>query len=120
VFLFQLLHGGKVFGDTTADIAHELLTTFYRDHEIFYYCKQHFALHLHVHFAELYRNHGSLCNINTFSQEDMMGFVSKLKHGTRCWSDQLAFYLNVSVFNNSYYVLLNKNLFSNFLKLKMY
>jgi hypothetical protein len=75
---------------------HKLLIVFYRDHERFYYGLQNFVLHIHSHFAELYRNHGSLSNINTFSQEDFMGFVSKSKHGTNYWADQLVFYVNVS------------------------
>ncbi|CAF1285776.1 unnamed protein product [Rotaria sordida] len=29
----RLLHGPRVFGDKTADVAHDLLTTFYHDHE---------------------------------------------------------------------------------------
>ena len=95
--LFQLLHGRPVFGHQTADLAHELLIMFYRDHEKFYHRKQNFVLHIHSHFAELYRNHGSLCNINTFSQEDIVGAVSRHKHGSTYWGDQLVFYLNVSL-----------------------
>ncbi|CAM4791381.1 unnamed protein product [Rotaria magnacalcarata] len=91
----RLLHGRRVFDDTTADRAHELLTTFYRDHETFYIGKQNFVLHLHEHFAQLYKDHGSLCNINTFSQEDLIGAVSKYKHGSRCFGDQIIFYLNI-------------------------
>ncbi len=91
-----MLHGRRVFNHRTADTAHELLIIFYRDHERFYADQQNFVLHVHSHFAELYRNHGSLCNINTFSQKDFMGVVSKCKHGTNYWGDQIAFYLNVS------------------------
>ncbi|CAF2855212.1 unnamed protein product [Rotaria sp. Silwood2] len=91
----KLLHGRRVFGDATAGLAHDLLTTFYRDHEMFYKYQQNYVLHLHIHYAEIYQNHGSLCNINTFSQEDIMGAVSKCKHGSRYWGDQLAFYLNI-------------------------
>lgn len=93
---FQLFHGRRIFREKTADLAHELLTTFYRDHKIFYTGQQNYVLHLHQHYYELYQNHGSLSNINTFSQEDIIGTVSEYKHGSRYWSDQLAFYLNVS------------------------
>jgi hypothetical protein len=72
------------------------LTAFYRDHQKFYIKEQNFVLHIHSHFPELYKNHGSLCNINTFSQEDLMGAVSKFKNGTTNWGEQIAFYLNVS------------------------
>lgn len=91
-----MLHGRPEFNHRTADIADKLLVAFYRDHEKFYNGLQNFVLHIHSHFAELYRNHGSLCNINTFSQEDFMGVVSKCKNGTNYWADQLVFYLNVS------------------------
>jgi len=87
-----------MLGNQTADQAHILLSTFYRDHEIYYVHKQNFVLHLHAHYAELYKDHGSLCNINTFSQEDIMGAVSKFKHGSRFWGDQISFYLNVSFY----------------------
>ena len=70
-----MLHGRRTFGDATADQAHVLLTTFYRDHELFYSHKQNYVLHLHLHYAELYRNHGSLSNINTFSQEDIKAYA---------------------------------------------
>ncbi|CAF3834664.1 unnamed protein product [Rotaria magnacalcarata] len=91
----RLLHGRRVFGEETASKADILLTTFYRDHELFYRALQDFALHLHMHFGELYQKHGSLCNVNTFSQEDIMGAVSKYKHGSRFWGDQIVFYLNI-------------------------
>ena len=77
-------------------MAHKLFIVFYRDHEVFYEGLQNYVLHVHLHFAELYKTHGSLCNINTFAQEDFMGFVSKCKNGTNHWADQLVFYLNVS------------------------
>ncbi|CAF3625540.1 unnamed protein product [Rotaria socialis] len=92
----RLLHGRRIFSVATAQNAHQLLKFFYRDHELFNESQQNFVLHLHIHYGELYRSHGSLCNINTFSQEDLMGAVSKYKHGSRHWVDQLAFYLNVS------------------------
>ncbi|CAF1493884.1 unnamed protein product [Adineta ricciae] len=91
----RLLHGRPEFGNRTADIANKLLTIYYRDHETFYVGLQNFVLHIHSHFADLYKKHGSLCNINTFSQEDLMGVVSKLKHGANHWADQLVFYLNI-------------------------
>jgi hypothetical protein len=98
IYFSQLLHGRRIFGNRTADEAHELLKIFYLDHELFYRSLQNYVLHVHIHFSELYRNHGSLSNINTFSQEDLMGSVSKCKHGSRYWADQLAFYLNVSFY----------------------
>ncbi|CAF4891514.1 unnamed protein product, partial [Rotaria sp. Silwood1] len=75
----RLLHGRPILGDATADQAHEFLTTFYRDHEVFYSHQQNYVLHIHIHYAELYRNHGSeaciageyeYINLHPSSQED--------------------------------------------------
>ena len=94
----QLIHGKRQFGERTASIADELLSTFYRDHKLYYPNCQDFTLHLHAHFPELYRQHGSLSNVNTFAHEDLIGYFSRNKHGTRGWGDLLTYYFNVSTF----------------------
>ncbi|CAF4476027.1 unnamed protein product [Rotaria socialis] len=41
--------------------------------------------HLHVHYANQYRLHGSLSNFGTFGQESLLGHFAKNQHGTSLW-----------------------------------
>jgi hypothetical protein len=93
-----MLHGPSSFGRDTADRANALLTTFYNDHSSYYTSKNNFVLHLHSHYIDMYKRHGSLCNINTFHLEDIIGAVSRYKHGSRFWGEQIVFHLNVSFY----------------------
>jgi hypothetical protein len=91
-----MLHGDRRFGNETGPLANQLFSFFYRDHELYYTGLQNLVLHLHTHLVAQYNNYGSLSNTNTFAQEDLIGHLSKSKHGTRYWGDLLAFYYNVS------------------------
>lgn len=63
---------------TTAD---ELLKIYYKYHSNYYEYLSNFVLHLHTHYADIYQRHGSLAYINTFAQEDLMGYVAKNRNG---------------------------------------
>lgn len=79
----KLFHGPRTLGDETENVANELMGMYYEDHTSFYTNIQNFVLHLHHHFTNQYRLHGSLCNLGTFGQESLIGHFSKNRHGTR-------------------------------------
>ncbi len=55
------------------------------------------VLHLHQHFRDIYEWHGPLSSINTFAQEDFIGYISKNKNGTTSFQNLLAYYYNIDV-----------------------
>ena len=95
VSAIRLLHGRSPFENDTSKIARQLLTKFYEDHQLFYNQLQNFVLHLHVHYPELYLNHGALSNIGTFGQEDLIGAISSSHHGTRYFGELISHYYNI-------------------------
>ncbi|CAF4927705.1 unnamed protein product, partial [Rotaria socialis] len=95
VCAMRLLHSGDVFDDKTSEVADQLFTEFYKDHELFYKTSQSLKLHLHAHFASLYETHGSLCNLGCFGQESFIGSVSSNHHGTQFYGDSITHFYNI-------------------------
>ncbi|CAF3411283.1 unnamed protein product [Rotaria socialis] len=56
---------------------------------------QNFVLHLHVHYANQYRLHGSLSNLRTFGQESLLGYFAKNRHGTHHFGELITNNYNV-------------------------
>jgi len=77
-------------------MAQELFVKYYQDHGIFFQDLQNFSLHVHLHFDRLFKHHGSLCFLGTFSQEDFIGAVSKNFHGTRFHGELITYYYEVN------------------------
>ncbi|CAF4588428.1 unnamed protein product, partial [Didymodactylos carnosus] len=73
VTFLRILHSERSFGAKTSEIAQKLFTSYYEDHELYYTGLQNFVLHVQIHLPELYDAVGSLCNIGTFGQEDLIG-----------------------------------------------
>lgn len=95
-----------MFDADTSTIAKELFVKYYEDHDTFFDKLQDFALHVHLHFDQLFDNHGSLCYLGTFAQEDFIGSISKNFHGTRFHGELITYYyevrrslFSISVFN---------------------
>ncbi|CAF1206930.1 unnamed protein product [Rotaria magnacalcarata] len=95
VAAMRLLHGPRTLGDATEIIANELMINYYRDHQSFYTSIQNFVLHLHVHYANQYRLHGSLSNLGTFGQESLLGHFAKNRHGTHHFGELITNNYNV-------------------------
>ncbi|CAF2195570.1 unnamed protein product [Rotaria magnacalcarata] len=91
----QLFHGPRTLGDETEIIANEAMINYYRDHQSFYASIQNFVLHLHVHYANQYRLHGSLSNLGTFGQESLLGHFAKNRHGTHHFGELITNNYNV-------------------------
>lgn len=83
-------------------MARELFVKYYKDHEVFFTNIQDFALHVQLHFDRLFVNHGSLCYLGAFSQEDYIGAVSKNFHGTRFHGELLSHYYEVMICRYQY------------------
>jgi hypothetical protein len=81
----------------TSTMSKELFSKYYQDHEKHFTGLQNFVLHLHAHFSQLFDDHGGLCNIGTFGQENFIGKMSKNHHGTRYHGDLLKHYYEVSI-----------------------
>ncbi|CAF0963236.1 unnamed protein product [Rotaria magnacalcarata] len=95
VCAMRLLHSGDIFDDKTSEVADQLFTEFYKDHDLFYKTSQSLKLHLHAHFASLYETHGSLCNLGCFGQESFIGSVSSNHHGTQFYDDSITHFYNI-------------------------
>jgi hypothetical protein len=93
----RLLHADNVFTPTTSTTANNLLCQYYADHHKYFLHHANFVLHLHQHFHEIYECHGPLSSINTFAQEDFIGYVSKNKNGTTSFENLFAYYYNIDV-----------------------
>ncbi|CAF4222450.1 unnamed protein product [Rotaria magnacalcarata] len=93
--LHELFHGPRTLGDETEIIANEAMINYYRDHQSFYASIQNFVLHLHVHYANQYRLHGSLSNLGTFGQESLLGHFAKNRHGTHHFGELITNNYNV-------------------------
>ena len=91
----RLFHHGHVLGEKTNEVADRLFTQFYIDHELFYADLQNFKLHLHSHYAAMYRMHGALSNVSCFGPEDLIGSVSSNVHGTRSYGESIVYYYNI-------------------------
>lgn len=94
----RLMHHGCLFGKQTSDIAHELFVHFYRDHELFYSRIQNFKLHLHFHYATMYKRHGAFANVSCLGPEDLIGAVSKNVHGTKFHGESICYYYNIEFY----------------------
>ena len=77
----------------------ELFLKYYEDHGIYFENLQNLVLHLRVHFDRLFDQHGSLCYLGTFGQEDLIGAISKNHHGTRFHGQLIAYHYKVSRFS---------------------
>ncbi|CAF4834075.1 unnamed protein product, partial [Rotaria socialis] len=71
----RLLHADSVFNHTTSVTANNLFRQYYADHHKYFSHLANFVLHLHQHFQVLYDCHGPLSSINTFAQEDFIGYI---------------------------------------------
>ncbi|CAF1205337.1 unnamed protein product [Adineta steineri] len=95
VCFIRLLHGKKIFGEHTSAKAKELFIKYYENHGQFFDNVQDFTLHVHLHFDRLFDQHGSLCHLATFGQEDFIGSVSKNFHGTRFHGELITYYYEI-------------------------
>ena len=77
------MHGPCKPNDDTKAVANELMTIYYKDHQLFYANIQHFVLHLHSHFVDQYYLHASLSNLSTAGEESLLKRFVKNRHGTR-------------------------------------
>ena len=93
----RLLHVDQSLTPSTSITADNLLSTYYRNHHLFFRDHANFVLHLHQHYARLYDQHGPLSSINTFAQEDFMGYVSSNRNGTKYFGNLMAHYYNIDV-----------------------
>ncbi|CAF3742425.1 unnamed protein product [Rotaria socialis] len=93
----RLLHADSVFNHTTSVTANNLFRQYYADHHKYFSHLANFVLHLHQHFQVLYDCHGPLSSINTFAQEDFIGYISKNKNGATSFDTILAYYYNIDV-----------------------
>ena len=91
----RLFHGQPFLGIKTGNVADQLLSKFYQDHESFYNGLQNYVLHLHAHYSIMYKNHGALSNIGCFGQEDLIGYISSGHHGTRYYGEFVTQYYNI-------------------------
>ncbi|CAF4129263.1 unnamed protein product [Rotaria magnacalcarata] len=95
----RLLHTSPCkISSSISTMADELLKTYYKHHSDYYKFLANFVLHLHSHFAEIYQRHGSLTYINTFSQEDFIGYISSNRNGTRHLGDLILHYYNIDMY----------------------
>jgi hypothetical protein len=93
----RLLHVDQSFKPLTSTTADNLLSTYYREHHLFFRHHANFVLHLHQHYGRLYDQHGPLSSVNTFAQEDFMGYISSNKNGTKYFGNLMAHYYNIDV-----------------------
>ncbi|CAF3327366.1 unnamed protein product [Rotaria socialis] len=93
----RLFHADNVFTPIISTTANELLCKYYADHHIYFLHHANFVLHLHQHFQDVYEYHGPLSSINTFSQEDFIGYIKKNKNGTTSFENLFAYYYNIDV-----------------------
>lgn len=91
----RLLHIGSPMKNETSRIAYHLLRTFHKDHSQFYTRLENFVLHLHLHYPQMYLNHGALSNIGCFGQEDLIGSIGENHHGTRYFGELVTHYYNI-------------------------
>ncbi|CAM4744206.1 unnamed protein product [Rotaria magnacalcarata] len=99
----RLLHNSREkFGGPVNVIADRLLKLYYKHHSLYYSYLENFVLHLHSHFAENYQRHGALCYVNTFAQEDLIGYIASNRNGTRYLGDLIMHYYNIDVCLNSF------------------
>ena len=94
----RLIHEDNIFIPTTNATANNLLNKYYADLHMYFTFHANFALHLHQHLHEVYEFHGPLSSINTFSQEDFIGYVRKNKNGTTSFENLFAYYYNIDFF----------------------
>ncbi|CAF4205511.1 unnamed protein product [Rotaria magnacalcarata] len=93
----RVLHADSVFNHITSATPNNLLRQYYADHHKYFSHLANFVLHLHQHFQVLYDFHGPLSSINTFAQEDFIGYISKNKNGTTSFDTILTYYYNIDV-----------------------
>ena len=92
----RLLHADDAFKPITTVTANELLCTYYADHSVFFH-HANFALHLHQHFHNVYELHGPLSSINTFAQEDFIGYIKRNKNGSISFENLFSYYYKIDV-----------------------
>lgn len=90
-----MLHGRNEFASETSQMAKELFVKYYQDHSKYFDGLENLVLHLHLHFDELFVQHGSLCYLGGFGQEDFVGAISKNHHGSRFHGDLITHYYEV-------------------------
>ena len=93
----RLIHVDQSFTSSTSKTADSLLSTYYKDHHLFFRHHANFVLHLHHHYSRLYDQHGPLSSLNTFAQEDFMGYLSSNRNGTKYFGNLMAHYYNIDV-----------------------
>ena len=94
----RLLHSDKPFAKETSAKANLLLSIYYADNHLFFRHQLNFVLHLHRHYARLYEQNGPLSSINTFAQEDFLGYISKNRNGARYFDNLIPHYYNLDVY----------------------
>jgi hypothetical protein len=93
----RLLHGDNVFIPSTSTSAQKLLCKYYADHHNYFLYHANFVLHLHRHFKDIYELYGPLSSVNTFAQEDFIGYIKKNRNGTTSFENLFAYYYNIDV-----------------------
>ncbi|CAF3121443.1 unnamed protein product [Rotaria sp. Silwood2] len=93
----RLLHADNVFKPITSTTANNLLCRYDADHHIYFFHQANLVLHLHQHFQDIYKCHDPLSSVNTFAQEDFIGYISKNKNGTTSFHNLLSYYYNIDV-----------------------
>lgn len=82
-------------------MAKELIVNYYEDHSMYFDGLENLVLHLHLHFDQLFIQHGSLCYLGGFGQEDFIGAISKNRHGSRFHGDLITHYYEVLMIESS-------------------
>lgn len=98
----RLLHADKALISATSTSARKLLRQYYADHDKYFLHHANFVLHLHRHFHQVYELYGPLSSINTFTQEDFIGYIKKNKNGTTSFENLFAYYYNIDVLLNNF------------------
>ncbi|CAF1254773.1 unnamed protein product [Rotaria sordida] len=102
----RLLHGSREkFGDLTHSLAGKLFKTYYEHHSNYYSFLNNYVLHLHMHYSMNYQRHGALTYVNTFAQENLIGYIAANRNGelkfvysTRCLGDLIMYYYNIDMY----------------------
>ncbi|CAF1147912.1 unnamed protein product [Adineta ricciae] len=93
----RLIHADDNFTNSTSITANELLCRYYSDHHMYFLHHANFVLHLHQHFRQIYEYHGPLSSVNTFAQEDFIGYIKRNRNGTTSFENLFAHYYNIDV-----------------------
>jgi hypothetical protein len=98
VCAMRLFHCESFHSNDACNVADDLFRLYYKDHDDYYTGLQNFVLHSHDHYPIIYRNYGALCHIGCFGQEDLIGYVSSNRAGTRYHGELICHHYDVDFF----------------------